>query len=125
MTGLSQAAPNLNRLTVFDTARCWVKAARVYWKPSRQILGLDRRDPAATPAMAAHQAVLDAIARVVTAAHRHNRQVSVSATPPRTPSSSASAATSHTWLPRTSLLPGPVRAAGLEERIPEDTSYAP
>ncbi|MET7615629.1 putative PEP-binding protein [Streptomyces sp. NPDC005408] len=42
-----------------------------------QILGLDRRDPAATPAMAAHPAVLDAIARVVTAAHRHNRQVSV------------------------------------------------
>ncbi|MFF3455632.1 hypothetical protein ACFYXH_15140 [Streptomyces sp. NPDC002730] len=25
--------------------------SRVYWKPSRQILGLDRRDPAATPAM--------------------------------------------------------------------------
>ncbi|GAA2480425.1 phosphoenolpyruvate--protein phosphotransferase [Streptomyces longisporus] len=42
-----------------------------------QILGLDRRDPAATPAMAAHPAVLDAIARVVTAAHRHDRQVSV------------------------------------------------
>ncbi|MFC7266857.1 phosphoenolpyruvate--protein phosphotransferase [Streptomyces lutosisoli] len=42
-----------------------------------QILGLDRRDPTATPAMAAHPAVLDAIARVVTAAHRHNRQVSV------------------------------------------------
>ncbi|MFI5688654.1 phosphoenolpyruvate--protein phosphotransferase [Streptomyces sp. NPDC051636] len=42
-----------------------------------QILGLDRRDPTATPAMAAHPAVLDAIARVVTAAHRHNRHVSV------------------------------------------------
>ncbi|EST27302.1 phosphoenolpyruvate--protein phosphotransferase [Streptomyces roseochromogenus] len=42
-----------------------------------QILGLDRRDPTATPAMAAHPAVLDAIARVVTAAHRHDRQVSV------------------------------------------------
>ncbi|MER5510540.1 putative PEP-binding protein [Streptomyces sp. NPDC002766] len=42
-----------------------------------QILGLDRRDPTATPAMAAHPAVLDAIARVVTAAHRHDRPVSV------------------------------------------------
>ncbi|MEU6217641.1 putative PEP-binding protein [Streptomyces sp. NPDC047022] len=42
-----------------------------------QILDLDRRDPTATPAMAAHPAVLDAIARVVTAAHRHDRQVSV------------------------------------------------
>ncbi|MET9907509.1 putative PEP-binding protein [Streptomyces sp. NPDC006476] len=42
-----------------------------------QILGMDRRDPAATPAMAAHPAVLNAIARVVTAAHRHHRQVSV------------------------------------------------
>lgn len=42
-----------------------------------QILGLDRRDPAATPAMAAHPAVLDAIARVVTAARHHDRQVSV------------------------------------------------
>ncbi|MBC2907419.1 phosphoenolpyruvate--protein phosphotransferase [Streptomyces cupreus] len=42
-----------------------------------QILGLDRRDPTATPAMAAHPAVLDAIARVVNAAHRHDRQVSV------------------------------------------------
>ncbi|MFI1168220.1 phosphoenolpyruvate--protein phosphotransferase [Streptomyces sp. NPDC020801] len=42
-----------------------------------QVLGLDRRDPTATPAMAAHPAVLDAIARVVTAAHRHDRQVSV------------------------------------------------
>lgn len=42
-----------------------------------QILGLDRRDPAATPAMAAHPAVLNAIAQVVTAAHRHHRHVSV------------------------------------------------
>ena len=42
-----------------------------------QILGLDRRDPTATPAMAAHPAVLDAIARVVDAAHGHDRQVSV------------------------------------------------
>ncbi|MEW2395771.1 putative PEP-binding protein [Streptomyces sp. NPDC046862] len=42
-----------------------------------QILGIDRRDPAATPAMAAHPAVLDAISQVVTAAHRHHRQVSV------------------------------------------------
>ncbi|MGW2422879.1 phosphoenolpyruvate--protein phosphotransferase [Streptomyces sp. NPDC001709] len=42
-----------------------------------QTLGLDRRDPNATPAMAAHPAVLDAISRVVTAAHRHDRQVSV------------------------------------------------
>ncbi|MFE1749653.1 putative PEP-binding protein [Streptomyces anandii] len=42
-----------------------------------QILGLDRRDPTATPAMAAHPAVLGAIARVVDAAHRHGRQVSV------------------------------------------------
>ncbi|MGW3667066.1 phosphoenolpyruvate--protein phosphotransferase [Streptomyces sp. NPDC005141] len=42
-----------------------------------QILGLDRRDPTATPALAAHPAVLNAIAQVVTAAHRHHRQVSV------------------------------------------------
>ncbi|WP_214103895.1 putative PEP-binding protein [Acrocarpospora catenulata] len=42
-----------------------------------QILGLDRRDPAATPAMAAHPAVLNAIHQVVTAAHRHDRHVSV------------------------------------------------
>ena len=42
-----------------------------------QILGLDRRDPAATPAMAAHPTVLNAISQVVTAAHRHHRQVSV------------------------------------------------
>ena len=42
-----------------------------------QLLGLDRRDPAATPAMAAHPEVLRAIADVVTAAHRHGRPVSV------------------------------------------------
>ena len=42
-----------------------------------QILGLDRRDPAATPALAAHPAVLRAIATVVEAAHRYGRQVSV------------------------------------------------
>ncbi|WP_272918630.1 putative PEP-binding protein [Streptomyces sp. HUCO-GS316] len=42
-----------------------------------QILGLDRRDPAATPAMAAHPAVLAAIDQVVTAALRHHRHVSV------------------------------------------------
>lgn len=42
-----------------------------------QVLGLDRRDPAATPAAAAHPAVLDAVSRVVTAAHHHGRQVSV------------------------------------------------
>lgn len=42
-----------------------------------QLLGLDRRDPAATPAMTAHPGVLRAIDAVVTAAHRHGRQVSV------------------------------------------------
>ncbi|MFI6494353.1 phosphoenolpyruvate--protein phosphotransferase [Streptomyces sp. NPDC050564] len=42
-----------------------------------QILRIDRRDPAAGPAMAAHPAVLQAIAQVVTAAHRHHRRVSV------------------------------------------------
>lgn len=42
-----------------------------------QILGMDRRDPAATPALAAHPAVLRAIAQVVTAARRHHRHVSV------------------------------------------------
>jgi len=42
-----------------------------------QILGLDRRDPAATPATTAHPQVLRAIADVVTAAHRHQRLVSV------------------------------------------------
>jgi phosphoenolpyruvate-protein kinase (PTS system EI component) len=42
-----------------------------------QLLRLDRRDPAATPAMAAHPAVLNAIATTVTAAHRHGRRVSV------------------------------------------------
>ncbi|UGQ13492.1 phosphoenolpyruvate--protein phosphotransferase [Yinghuangia sp. ASG 101] len=42
-----------------------------------RVLGIDRRDPDATPDMAAHPAVLSAMARVVTAAHRHDRQVSV------------------------------------------------
>lgn len=42
-----------------------------------QVLRLDRRSPDATPAMAAHPAVLDAIAATVAAAHRHGRQVSV------------------------------------------------
>jgi phosphoenolpyruvate-protein kinase (PTS system EI component) len=42
-----------------------------------QLLHLDRRDPAATPAMAAHPAVLNAIATAVKAAHRHGRRVSV------------------------------------------------
>ncbi|WP_280458837.1 putative PEP-binding protein [Nocardia carnea] len=42
-----------------------------------QLLGLDRRDPTATPAMAAHPTVLRAIADVIDAAHRHGRQVSV------------------------------------------------
>jgi phosphoenolpyruvate-protein kinase (PTS system EI component) len=42
-----------------------------------QILGLDRRDPAATPAMTAHPQVLRAIADVVSSAHRHERLVSV------------------------------------------------
>jgi phosphoenolpyruvate-protein kinase (PTS system EI component) len=42
-----------------------------------QVLGLDRRDTSATPAMAAHPAVLREIARTVTAAHRHHREVSV------------------------------------------------
>ncbi|MCF6524883.1 putative PEP-binding protein [Streptomyces sp. JJ36] len=42
-----------------------------------QLLDLDRRDPAATPALAAHPAVLRAIARTVTAGHRHGRPVSV------------------------------------------------
>ncbi|MGI5458665.1 phosphoenolpyruvate--protein phosphotransferase [Streptomyces sp. CA-249302] len=42
-----------------------------------RLLGLDRRDPAATPAMAAHPVVLNAIATAVTAAHRHGRRVSV------------------------------------------------
>jgi phosphoenolpyruvate-protein kinase (PTS system EI component) len=42
-----------------------------------QLLAMDRRDPAASPAMAAHPRVLRAIADVVTAAHRHGRQVSV------------------------------------------------
>lgn len=42
-----------------------------------QLLGLDRRDPAASPAMAAHPEVLRAISDVVLAAHRHGRPVSV------------------------------------------------
>ena len=42
-----------------------------------QVLHLDRRDPSATPAMAAHPAVLNAIAATVSAAHRHSRRVSV------------------------------------------------
>jgi phosphoenolpyruvate-protein kinase (PTS system EI component) len=42
-----------------------------------QILGLDRRDPAATPAMAAHPDVQAAIGEVVTAAHRRELPVSV------------------------------------------------
>jgi phosphocarrier protein FPr len=42
-----------------------------------QLLGLDRRDPAATPAMAAHPRVLRAVAQVVAAARRHHRHVSV------------------------------------------------
>lgn len=42
-----------------------------------QILGIDRRDPAATPGMAAHPDVLKAISQVVAAAHRHHRQASV------------------------------------------------
>lgn len=41
------------------------------------ILGLDRRDPALTPALAAHPLVLRAIADTIEAAHRHGRQVSV------------------------------------------------
>jgi phosphoenolpyruvate-protein kinase (PTS system EI component) len=42
-----------------------------------QILGLDRRDPAATPEMTAHPNVLTAISKVVAAAHDHDRTVSV------------------------------------------------
>jgi phosphocarrier protein FPr len=42
-----------------------------------QILGMDRRDPALIPALAAHPKVLVAIDEVVAAAHRHRRQVSV------------------------------------------------
>lgn len=42
-----------------------------------RVLGLDRRDPAATPSMTAHPRVLTAIGRVVAAAHRHGRAVSV------------------------------------------------
>jgi len=42
-----------------------------------QLLGLDRRDPAASPVMAAHPDVLSAIADVVAAAHRRSLPVSV------------------------------------------------
>jgi phosphocarrier protein FPr len=42
-----------------------------------QLLGLDRRDPRATPMMTAHPRVLNAIAAVVASAHRHERPVSV------------------------------------------------
>ncbi|BBB01549.1 putative phosphoenolpyruvate-protein phosphotransferase [Actinacidiphila reveromycinica] len=42
-----------------------------------QLLGLDRRDPAAGPASTAHPAVLRAIAAVVAAARAHRRPVSV------------------------------------------------
>lgn len=42
-----------------------------------QLLGLDRRDPSATPALAAHPRVLEAIGQVVNAARRHHRSVSV------------------------------------------------
>ncbi|MGI8335420.1 putative PEP-binding protein [Actinomadura scrupuli] len=42
-----------------------------------RILGLDRRDPAATPMMTAHPRVLAAIDRIVRAGRRHGRQVSV------------------------------------------------
>ncbi|GLZ35003.1 hypothetical protein Lesp02_71900 [Lentzea sp. NBRC 105346] len=42
-----------------------------------QILGLDRRSPALTPQLAAHPAVLRAIADTVAAAHRHRQRVSV------------------------------------------------
>jgi phosphoenolpyruvate-protein kinase (PTS system EI component) len=42
-----------------------------------QVLRMDRRDPAVTPALAGHPRVLRAIAATVRAAHRHGRQVSV------------------------------------------------
>ncbi|HEX8870002.1 MAG TPA: putative PEP-binding protein [Lentzea sp.] len=42
-----------------------------------QILGLDRRNPALTPQLAAHPAVLHAIADTIAAAHRHRQRVSV------------------------------------------------
>ncbi len=42
-----------------------------------QILGLDRRDPAMGPALAAHPRVLRAVADTVDMAHAHRRQVSV------------------------------------------------
>jgi phosphoenolpyruvate-protein kinase (PTS system EI component) len=42
-----------------------------------KILGLDRRDPTLTPELAAHPAVLRAIADTIAAAHQHQRKVSV------------------------------------------------
>ncbi|MFD5316717.1 putative PEP-binding protein [Streptomyces sp. NPDC127098] len=42
-----------------------------------QLLGVDRRDPAATPALAAHPTVLRAIGEVAEAGRRHGRPVSV------------------------------------------------
>jgi phosphocarrier protein FPr len=42
-----------------------------------QILGLDRRDPALTPQLAAHPAVLRAIADTIAAGHRQHHHVSV------------------------------------------------
>lgn len=42
-----------------------------------KLLGLSRRDPAATPMMSAHPRVLAAIATIVAAARRHDRLVSV------------------------------------------------
>ncbi|MBS2539517.1 phosphoenolpyruvate--protein phosphotransferase [Catenulispora sp. NF23] len=42
-----------------------------------QVLRLDRRDPAVSPALAAHPRVLQAIARTVTAAHERGLKVSV------------------------------------------------
>lgn len=42
-----------------------------------QVLGLDRRDPALTPQLAAHPAVLRAIADTIAAAHRHRQRVSI------------------------------------------------
>ncbi|MGP3983132.1 hypothetical protein [Streptomyces sp. KR80] len=75
---------------------------------------MDRRDPAATPAMAAHAAVLDAIAQIVTAAHRHGRQVSVS--------SGIIARLHCDDANRAILCPS---AAGHADRILEDTPYVP
>jgi multiphosphoryl transfer protein len=42
-----------------------------------QILDMHRRDPALTPQLAAHPSVLRAIADTITAAHHHDRQVSI------------------------------------------------